>query len=88
LLLEMFRMGVDGVLVGGCPEGGCHHAWGNYLSERRIALMKTLFESLGLSSHRLRFENIGVPQSQLFVDTITRMDTELRKLGPNPIPEA
>jgi heterodisulfide reductase subunit A len=88
LVLEMFRMGIDGVLVGGCPEGGCHHAWGNYLSERRIALMKTLFEQLGMSPQRLRFENIGVPQSQLFVDTITRMDAELRRLGPNPIPEA
>jgi len=86
LIMEMFRLGIDGVLVGGCPEGGCHHAWGNYLSERRIGLMKTLFEQLGLSPSRLRFENIGVPQSQLFVDTIVKMDTDLRALGPNPIP--
>jgi len=88
LIMEMFRMGIDGVLVGGCPEGGCHHAWGNYLSERRITLMKTLFEQLGVSSTRLRFEQIGVPQSRLFVDTITRMDTDLRALGPLPIPKA
>ena len=78
----MFRTGIDGVLVGGCPEGGCHHAWGNYLTERRVALMRTLFEQLGLSPKRLRFENIGVPQSQLFVDTIVQMDTDLRALGP------
>lgn len=82
LLMEMFRMGVDGVLVGGCPEGGCHHGWGNYLSERRIALMRGLLEQLGVSPKRLRFEQIGVPQSQLFVDTITAMDADLRALGP------
>ena len=85
LIMEIFRRGVDGVLIGGCPEGGCHHAWGNYLSERRITLMRTLFEQLGFSPKRLRFENIGVPQSQLFVDTIVQMDSDLRALGPNPL---
>jgi len=85
LIMEMFRRGVDGVLVAGCPEGGCHHSWGNYLSERRITLMRTLFEQLGFSPKRLRFENIGVPQSQLFVDTIVQMDSDLRALGPNPL---
>jgi heterodisulfide reductase subunit A len=84
LITEMFRMGIDGVLVGGCPDGGCHHAWGNYLTERRVTLMRTLYEQLGLSPSRLRFENIGVPQSQLFVDTIVQMDADLRALGPNP----
>jgi heterodisulfide reductase subunit A len=82
LIMEMFKMGIDGVLIGGCPEGGCHHAWGNYLSERRITLMRTLFDQLGVSSKRLRFEQIGVPQSQLFVDTLSQMDTDLRALGP------
>jgi heterodisulfide reductase subunit A len=88
LIMEMFRRGVDGVLVGGCPDGGCHHARGNYLSERRIHLMRELFEQLGLSSKRLRFENIGVPQSQLFVDTITQMDDDLKRLGRNPLVRA
>ena len=86
--MEVFRRGADGVLVGGCPEGGCHHAWGNYLSERRITLMRKLFEQLGFSPKRLRFENIGVPQSQLFVDTIVQMDADLRGLGPNPLVRA
>jgi heterodisulfide reductase subunit A len=88
LLMEMFRIGIDGVLVAGCPDGGCHHGWGNYLSARRIHLMRTLFEQLGLSTTRLRFENIGVPQSQLFVDTSTQMDADLRKLGRSPIVNA
>jgi heterodisulfide reductase subunit A len=88
LIMEMFRMGIDGILVGGCPDGGCHHAWGNYLSERRIGMLRTLFEQLGFSPRRLRFENIGVPQSQLFVDTIRQMDADLRSLGPNPLPGA
>ncbi|MBW2258290.1 MAG: hydrogenase iron-sulfur subunit [Deltaproteobacteria bacterium] len=82
----MFRLGIDGVLIAGCPERNCHHAWGNYLSDRRVGLMKRLFEELGVSPKRLRFEYIGVPQSQQFVDVLVQMDRDLRALGPNPIP--
>jgi heterodisulfide reductase subunit A len=85
LIMEMLRMGIDGILLAGCPEKSCHHAWGNYLSDRRITLMKRLLAETGVSEKRLRFEYIGVPQSQLFVDTIVKMEKELRALGPNPI---
>jgi heterodisulfide reductase subunit A len=85
LIMAMLRMGIDGILVAGCPEKSCHHAWGNYLSDRRITLMKRLLAETGVSDKRLRFEYIGVPQSQLFVDTIVKMEKELRALGPNPI---
>ena len=88
LVMEMFRMGIDGVLIAGCPEKNCHHAWGNYLSDRRTALMRNLFSELGFSPKRLRFEYIGVPQSQKFVSTIVQMDKDLRALGPNPVPAA
>jgi heterodisulfide reductase subunit A len=86
LIMAMLRLGIDGVLVGGCPEASCHHAWGNYLSDRRITLLRALFDQLGLSQKRLRFEYIGVPQSRKFVDTIEAMDRDLRALGPNPLP--
>jgi hypothetical protein len=33
----------------------------------------------------VRFESIGVPQSQKFVDTLTTMDADLRALGPSPV---
>ena len=85
LILEMLRLGVDGVLVAGCPDRSCHHAWGNYLSDRRVALLRTLLGQLGVSEKRVRFEAIGVPQSQKFVDTLTRMDADLRALGPSPV---
>jgi heterodisulfide reductase subunit A len=86
LILEMLRMGIDGVLVAGCPDRSCHHAWGNYLSDRRVLLMRSMLTQLGLSESRLRFEYIGVPQSEKLVDTLVAMDRDLRRLGPNPIP--
>ncbi|MBI9075293.1 MAG: hydrogenase iron-sulfur subunit [Desulfatibacillum sp.] len=84
LIMEMFKQGVDGILVGGCPPQGCHHINGNYLTDKRTALMHNLMEQLGLSTTRLRFDYIGVSNYQLFVDTIADMDKKLRDLGPNP----
>lgn len=84
LIMELFSMGVDGILVAGCPPAGCHHKNGNYLADKRVTLLSRVLEQLGLAPERLRFEYIGVPQSQLFVDTVQKMDEALRKLGPNP----
>lgn len=85
LLMEMFRRGVDGILVGGCPPGSCHHVNGNYLTDKRTTLMHKLMSQLGLSEERLKYEYIGVPHSQKFADTISAMDRNLRELGPNPV---
>lgn len=85
LLMEMLRRGVDGILIGGCPPGSCHHVNGNYLTDKRTTLMHKLMSQLGLSEKRLKYEYIGVPQSQKFVDTISAMDRNLRELGPNPV---
>lgn len=84
LIMEMFRRGVDGILIGGCPPGSCHHVNGNYLTDKRMALFGMLMDQLGMDSSRLRFDYIGVPHSQKFVDTISEMDKRLRELGPNP----
>ncbi|MFZ5994910.1 MAG: hydrogenase iron-sulfur subunit [Thermodesulfobacteriota bacterium] len=85
LVMEMFRRGVDGIFVGGCPPGSCHHVNGNYLTDKRTSLMQKLMAQLGLSERRLKFDYIGVPHSQKFADTITAMDRDLRELGPNPV---
>jgi len=85
IIVEMFRRGVDGILIGGCPTAACHHVNGNYLTDKRMGLLGNLMEQLGLDSSRLRFDYIGVPQSQKFVDLITEMDEKLRELGPNPV---
>ncbi|MFC1850350.1 hydrogenase iron-sulfur subunit [candidate division CSSED10-310 bacterium] len=85
LVMALFKTGVDGILIAGCPHKSCHHRWGNYLVDKRIALLKNLFRQLGLSEKRIRFEYIGVPQSELFVKTIESMTTSLRQLGPNPM---
>ncbi|MFP4476139.1 MAG: hydrogenase iron-sulfur subunit [Desulfatibacillaceae bacterium] len=85
LIMEMFRRGVDGVIVAGCPHGGCHHIHGNYLTDKRITLLVRLMDQLGLDPARLKWDYIGVSGSQKFVDTVAQMDAKLRGLGPNPL---
>ncbi len=84
LLMQMLKMGVDGILVGGCPERSCHHLWGNFVADKRIELARALMGQLGLDSGRLRFEYIGAPMQAKLVDTLGQMDSKLRQLGPNP----
>jgi heterodisulfide reductase subunit A len=84
LLMQMFRMGVDGILVAGCPERSCHHLWGNFIADKRIELAQALMRQLGLDPSRLRFEYIGAPMQAKLMQTLRSMDEKLRQLGPNP----
>lgn len=85
LLMQMFRLGVDGILVAGCPERSCHHLWGNFLADKRIELARALMRQLGLDPKRLRFEYIGAPMQAELLDSLRAMDARLRELGPNPV---
>lgn len=84
LLMRMFQLGVDGILVAGCPERSCHHLWGNFVADKRIDLARAVLEQLGLQPARLRFEYIGAPMQDKLLETLRAMDDKLRSLGPNP----
>ena len=84
LLMQMFRIGVDGILVAGCPERSCHHLHGNFVADKRIELARAVMGQLGLDQGRLRFEYIGAPMQGKLLETIEAMNKKLRSLGPNP----
>jgi F420-non-reducing hydrogenase iron-sulfur subunit len=56
LLIMAYLRGADGVLVTGCLPGQCHYKEGNYHARRRVALLKDIFETLGLDADRLHIE--------------------------------
>jgi len=84
LVMQMFKMGVDGILIAGCPERSCHHLWGNFVADKRTDLAKALMGQFGLDPIRLRFEYIGAPMQEKLIETLRAMDKKLRLLGPNP----
>jgi F420-non-reducing hydrogenase iron-sulfur subunit len=84
-VLEAFRKGADGVLIGGCHLGDCHYQNGNYKTQARIKLLKRVLEGFGLEPERIRLEWISASEGEKFANTVNSFIAEIRKLGPNPI---
>ena len=83
--LAALERGIDGILVAGCLEGGCHFVEGNLRAKRRVeATMRTLDE-IGLGRERLRMVNLSASEAPTFVARIQEMVETVSRLGPNPL---
>jgi F420-non-reducing hydrogenase iron-sulfur subunit len=83
VLLEIFRSGVDGVVVGGCHIGDCHYITGNYYTEKRMALTKSLMKTAGLEPERLSFYMVSASEGKRFAELITDFVETIKGLGPS-----
>jgi F420-non-reducing hydrogenase iron-sulfur subunit len=81
-VLEAFRQGADGVLVGGCHPGDCHYQEGNYKALRRFMLLQRMLQRLGIEPERLRLEWISASEGDKVQRVINEMVTQVKKLGP------
>lgn len=84
-LIKALLSGADAVLVGGCHPGDCHYTSGNYKARRRIAMLKNIFESLGLEEERIWARWISASEAPKFAQTMREITEETRKQGPNPL---
>jgi F420-non-reducing hydrogenase iron-sulfur subunit len=87
LLLEVFKAGVDGVIVGGCHLGDCHYISGNYYTEKRIMLTKELLRLTGIEPERLRLEWISASEGERCANVMTDFVGKMRDLGPSTVPK-
>jgi F420-non-reducing hydrogenase iron-sulfur subunit len=85
-VLEAFKDGADGVLVGGCHlPSDCHYISGNFKALRRITLLKNVLKDLGIEPERLRLEWISASEGDKFAAVVRDMVSEVKRLGPNPL---
>ena len=84
-ILEAFEKGVDGVLVVGCLEGGCHFVEGNLRARKRIDRIREVLDEIGLGSGRLQMVNLSDSMALAFVQYIQEIMEQIRTLGPNPL---
>ncbi len=84
-VIKAFFDGADGVFVGGCHPGDCHYQKGNYHERRKIALTKTLLESIGFKKDRLRLSWISASEGAKFADTMNEFGDTIDKTGVNPV---
>lgn len=82
LVMEAFRAGADGVLIGGCHPGDCHYVSGNYKTRRRIRLLKRMLPELGIAPERVRLEWVSATEGAKFARVMKEFVAELRALGP------
>jgi len=84
-LMQAFEKGVDGVIVAGCLEGGCHFQEGNLRAKRRTALARQVLAEAGIEPERLEMFNLSSADGPKFVEIIKTMTERIKALGPNPL---
>ena len=84
-LIKALLSGADSVLVGGCHPGDCHYVSGNYKARRRIAMLKTIFKSLGLDDERIWARWVSASEGPEFAQLVREVTEETKKQGPNPL---
>ena len=84
-ILTAFEHGIDGVIVAGCLEGGCHFLEGNLRARRRVERAKQMLAEIGLEPERLEMYNLSSAEGTRFAEIVTEMGERLAKLGPSPL---
>ena len=84
-LLGAFERGVDGVIVAGCLEGGCHFVEGNLRARKRVERAKQILEEIGLEPGRLEMFNLSSAEGSRFAEIVSEMSGRLAELGPSPL---
>lgn len=84
-ILKAFQEGVDGVLIAGCHIGECHYGKGNFITAKRVAVMKELIKFIGISPNRLRLEWIATSEANKLAKVVNEFTQEITELGPSPL---
>jgi coenzyme F420-reducing hydrogenase delta subunit len=87
-ILGAFEKGIDGILVAGCLEGGCHFQEGNLRARRRTNKVRELLDQIGVGRERLLMVNLSAAMAPTFVERVNQIVETVRALGPNPLKAA
>jgi len=82
-ILKAFQRGADGVIICGCHPGDCHYSTGNYFTRRRMALLFSMLNYLGVEKGRTRVEWVSASEGGRFSETMNDFASTIEKLGPN-----
>ena len=99
-VLRAFQRGADGVILCGCHPGDCHYTSGNYYTRRRMALLFSMLNYLGIEKERTRVEWVSAAEGAKFavgslversiycdgvIDDL-RISRGIRKFSPETVP--
>ncbi len=84
-ILAAFEKGIDGVLIAGCLEGGCHFIEGNLRAKKRSEYLREMLDQIGVGRERLRMVNLSAAMAPTFVERVKEIVQAVEGLGPNPL---
>ena len=84
-ILAAFELGVDGVLVAGCLEGGCHFLEGNLRARKRVERVKRILGEIGVEPERLEMFNLSSAEGPRFAQIVKEMSDRIEPLGKSPL---
>ena len=84
-ILDAFMKGIDGILVAGCLEGGCHFLEGNLRARKRTDHIREMLAEIGVGQERLRMVNLSAAEAPTFVKSMNEMVDTITSLGPSPL---
>ncbi len=80
-ILRAFQRGADGVIIAGCHPGDCHYTSGNYFARRRMAMLFSMLDYLGIERERTRVEWISAAEGSKFAATMKEFAEQVAALG-------
>ena len=75
--------GADGVIMCGCPPGDCHYSTGNYYARRRMTLLLSMLDYLGVAGERFRVEWVSAAEGARFAQVMNDFAEHIAALGEN-----
>jgi coenzyme F420-reducing hydrogenase delta subunit len=84
-ILDAFEKGIDGVLVAGCLEGGCHFLEGNLRARKHTGRIREILDEIGVGAERLKMVNLSSAMAPTFVECVEEIIETVRALGPSPL---
>ena len=80
-IFKAFQRGADGVIICGCHPGDCHYTTGNYYARRRITLLFSMLDYLGIEKDRVRLEWVSAAEGAKFAATMKSFAEDVARLG-------
>ncbi len=82
-ILRAFQKGADGVILCGCHPGDCHYMTGNYYTRRRMGLLFSMLDYIGVEKGRVRVDWVSASEGAKFAATMNEFADHIRSLGRN-----
>lgn len=79
-IMNAFANGAGGVLILGCPEGGCRFHDSNLEAREKIVLLKSSLESYGIEPERIKLILGSDPEGSTIPELIAEMKEEVKEI--------